>query len=262
MLVYEAHEDVNVILEMMRCPGSITKPKHDERSLAQISFGLVLMATHTLTRSWACKVANVVPQLLRCLCPVMNPNDALIQKAMSSMVSHYCLYSFYSFRGVVAALASLHARRITTNFLHTTRGLYRYTRRYTQIVSSFMQMLILLIYSIQNIYVHSPNMETGPKQSSSYFPGPFLSSPVVLFRLHLLCRGVTFASCWLSHCHPPSLRIPLDTDILIAHGPAKNCADGNKGCPALLKARAACTNEGGDSWLDGTEVRGRSSFKG
>ena len=46
-----------------------------------------------------------------------------------------------------------------------------------------------------------------------------------------------------SHCHPPSLRIPLDTDILIAHGPAKNCADGNKGCPALLKARAACQSQ-------------------
>ena len=35
----------------------------------------------------------------------------------------------------------------------------------------------------------------------------------------------------------PSLRIPEDTDILIAHGPAKGCADGTKGCPALLKAR-------------------------
>lgn len=50
----------------------------------------------------------------------MNPNDALIQKAMSSMVSHFCLYSFC----VVAARTSLHARRITTNFLHTRRGLY------------------------------------------------------------------------------------------------------------------------------------------
>mmetsp|Transcript_62533 Transcript_62533/g.102427 ORF Transcript_62533/g.102427 Transcript_62533/m.102427 type:complete len:264 (+) Transcript_62533:50-841(+) len=31
-------------------------------------------------------------------------------------------------------------------------------------------------------------------------------------------------------------QIPEDTDILIAHGPAKGCADGTKGCPALLKA--------------------------
>lgn len=36
------------------------------------------------------------------------------------MVSHFCLYSFC----VVAARTSLHARRITTNFLHTRRGLY------------------------------------------------------------------------------------------------------------------------------------------
>jgi len=38
-------------------------------------------------------------------------------------------------------------------------------------------------------------------------------------------------------------QIPLDTDILIAHGPAKNCADGNKGCPALLKAVQRCQPE-------------------
>ena len=31
-------------------------------------------------------------------------------------------------------------------------------------------------------------------------------------------------------------QIPADTDVLIAHNPAKGCADGGKGCPALLHA--------------------------
>eukprot|EP00437_Effrenium_voratum_P016514 CAMPEP_0181454900 /NCGR_PEP_ID=MMETSP1110-20121109/30478_1 /TAXON_ID=174948 /ORGANISM="Symbiodinium sp., Strain CCMP421" /LENGTH=261 /DNA_ID=CAMNT_0023579263 /DNA_START=47 /DNA_END=834 /DNA_ORIENTATION=- len=31
-------------------------------------------------------------------------------------------------------------------------------------------------------------------------------------------------------------QIPAGTDVVIAHGPAKGCADGGRGCPALLKA--------------------------
>lgn len=90
-------------------------------------------------------------------------------------------------------------------------------------------------------------------QSSSYFPGPFhlqnlfvsvvVESAAPLFPMALALPWWDFRVLFPSHCHPPSLRIPLDTGILIAHGPAKNCADGNKGCPALLKARAACQSQ-------------------
>ncbi|CAE8639441.1 unnamed protein product [Polarella glacialis] len=36
--------------------------------------------------------------------------------------------------------------------------------------------------------------------------------------------------------NPNFAEIPLDTDVLIAHGPALGCADGGRGCPSLLEA--------------------------
>ncbi|CAK9114709.1 unnamed protein product [Durusdinium trenchii] len=42
---------------------------------------------------------------------------------------------------------------------------------------------------------------------------------------------------WPCHTGNPYFdQIPGETDVLIAHNPAKGCADGGKGCPALLDA--------------------------
>ncbi len=108
------------------------------------------------------------------------------------------MYSFYSFRRVVAALAFLHARRPGES-QQISCALGGSCILYMQI----LWLVQMLKCSIQNIYVHSPKMETEPKQWSSWvivLHGPFLSSAeffvlvVVesggpLFRLHLFCHA-------------------------------------------------------------------------